>query len=103
MNNAVMKYFSKDELIHIGVSILILSVVISFPDFQEKLLVTAFTVLLYFLIKQPCHKWMAKRLQCTSTFKLWTVGIFATVFTIFLKIAEVGIPILIPGFIEILP
>jgi Zn-dependent protease len=101
--NLVTKYFTRDELISIMVSILLVSLVFSFPDFSEMLLVTLITVSLYFAIKQPFHKLMAKRLQCTSTYKLWSMGIFATIFTIFLKITNLNFSILLPGYIEILP
>lgn len=103
MKNTAMKYFSKDELLHILLSILLLTLVISYPDLQGKFIIVLFTVLIYYLFKQPAHKWMAKKLHCTSTFKIWTTGVFATIFTIFLKIADFNLPILVPGSIEILP
>ena len=102
-NNVLMKYFSKEELLSIFSSILLLTLVISYPNFKETVFITFFAVFLYFLVKQPAHKWMASKHHCTSTFKLWPIGIFATVFTILLKITELNFPILLSGYIEVLP
>jgi Zn-dependent protease len=54
------------------------------------------------------HKFMAKKLGCMASFKLWTTGLLIAVISIFLGIAfppfrEFGFVFLALGYIEIMP
>ena len=99
-----MKLFKDDELRDLIIAILILSVILSFPDFSGFFLISIIIVLFSYFVRELMHKFVARKFGCMSTFKLWPPGILIGIMSIFLKyFGGWNIVFAAPGFAEIVP
>jgi Zn-dependent protease len=99
-----MKFFKDNELRDMVIAILILSVVLSFPDFSWFFLVSIALVFFSYFVRELMHKFAARKFGCMSTFKLWSPGILIGIMSMFLKYFwEWNIAFAAPGFAEIVP
>jgi len=97
-----MKNFEKNEAIDIFISILALSLFFTFPEWNERYFLYFFVITLSFVLKQIFHKIMAKRLQCTSTYRMRpSFVLWGLIFMIFKPVF--GISFMAVGTIDIAP
>lgn len=107
-----MKVFTNEELRNIIVAILVMSVifwiyVFSFPDYNW-FFVSLIIVFFSFFLHEMGHKFVARKLGCMATYKIWPTGLLIGIITIFfgLIIEEVrnfGFAFIALGFMEIMP
>jgi Zn-dependent protease len=99
-----MKLFKDKELRDLIIAILILSVILSFPDFSAFFLVSIIIVLFSYFVRELMHKFVARKFGCMSTFKLWPPGVLIGIMSMFLKhFWGWNIVFAAPGFAEIVP
>jgi len=102
-----MKAFTNEELRNIIISILVMSVifwvyVFSFPDYIG-FFISLIIVFFSFFLHEMGHKFMARKLGCMATYKLWTTGLLIGIITIFFGLIGVGFAFIALGFVEIMP
>jgi Zn-dependent protease len=97
-----MKKFEKNEAIDIFVSILALSLFFTFPEWSEKYFLYLGIIVFSFLLKQAMHKAMARKLQCTSTYRMRPSFILLGMFFMLFK-PVFGISFMAVGTIDIVP
>jgi len=105
-----MKIFTGTEIRDIIVSILIVSVifwiyVFAFPDivgFFVSLVIVFFS----FFCHEISHEFVAKKLGCMATYRIWPLGLLLGIMSIFfglIGLKRYFIPIMIVGCVEIMP
>ncbi len=99
-----MKLFTDKELRDLGITVIILSVVFSFPDFSGFFLISIFIVFFSYFARELGHKFVARKFGCMSTFKLWYPGILIGIASMFFKfVSKFNIVFAALGFAEIVP
>ncbi|MBU5689510.1 MAG: hypothetical protein QXM68_03980 [Candidatus Aenigmatarchaeota archaeon] len=94
--------FSKDEIKDIIVSISIMTLFYTFPEWSIKFATYFLIISISFILKQIMHKMMAKKLQCTSTYKVHMPFFLFGLWLMILK-PILGLSFLVVGSIEIVP
>jgi len=102
-----MKIFTDVEIRDIVISILLVSIifwvyVFSFPDltgFFSSLIIVFFS----FFLHEMGHKFVARKLGCIATYKMWTFGVLIGIITIIFGLIGGGIPFVVVGCVEIMP
>jgi len=97
-----MKLFTKEELGAILVSVLALTLFYSYPDIRKLFFLTLPIVFLSFILRQTAHKMLARRLQCTATYKISSGAMLLSLLTMFLK-PFYGFVTMVTGYLEIVP
>jgi Zn-dependent protease len=97
-----MKKFEKNETIDILVSILALSLFFTFPEWSERYFLYLGIISFSFLLKQAVHKMMARKFQCTSTYRMRPLFILIGLFFMLFK-PVFGISFMAAGTIDIVP
>lgn len=102
-----MKFFTNQELKELAVSILALGVIFSFLDFSSSNFLSLFfiTILISFISlisREIGHKFVAKKLGCLATYKLWSTGILIGILSIIFRLFT-GIVFVAPGYVDIMP
>ena len=97
-----MKFFMKEEMRDLIISMLAVAMMFAFPNFQELFIAYLVVVIFTFFFRVMGHKILAKRLGCMATFKMWPVGILLGLASMFLKSIG-GFIFIAPSFIEIMP
>jgi len=91
------KYFSREEIFDLIISVLVVTLVFSYPDFSVFYIYLA-AVVLGFVLHELAHKFTAMRFGCVSFFKAWPAGLlFGIVFMLG------GIKLVAPGAVLIFP
>ena len=98
----IKKLFSNEEIRDLIIVILGVSLILSTPDFTSNLFVYLPIVGLSLFFRNLFNKKVANKLQCTTSFKLWPIGAFLGLISIFIK-PVFGIVFLALGYIEITP
>lgn len=102
MLNNIMKYFTKNELRDIVISILAISLIFSFEDIQGLFATTLFIISISLVLRIFANKLIAKKLGCMATYKLWPFGtVLGILSMIIIKITK--IPFLAVGKTDIAP
>ncbi|RLF04504.1 MAG: hypothetical protein DRJ64_06840 [Thermoprotei archaeon] len=102
MMQSISKFFTREELRDLIITILAVALVFSFPDLKKTFFTSLIIVIFSFFVHEIGHKFMAKRLGCMATYKIWPAGILLSIVSIFLK-AIGGFMIIAPGYVEIMP
>ena len=97
----IRKSFKGEEIRDLVIVALMATLILSIPDIKSNLLIYLPLVFVGFFLRQLGHKILADKLQCTTTFKLWYLGFFISIISVFLKVY--GIVFLALGYIEIVP
>jgi len=107
-----MKVFTNEELRNIIVAILVMSVifwiyVFSFPDYNW-FFVSLIIVFFSFFLHEMGHKFVARKLGCMATYKIWPTGLLIGIITIFFGLIieglrNSGFAFIALGFMEIMP
>ena len=107
-----MKVFTNEELRNIIIAILVMSVifwiyVFSFPDYNW-FFVSLIIVFFSFFIHEMGHKFVARKLGCMATYKIWPTGLLIGIITIFFGLIieglrNSGFAFIALGFMEIMP
>lgn len=97
-----MKFFMKEEMRDLIISMLAVAMMFAFPDFQGLFIMYLAIVVFTFFFRVMGHKFLANRLGCMATYKMWPVGILLGLTSMFLKIIG-GFVFVAPGFMEIMP
>jgi len=91
------KYFAKDELRDLIISVFIITVVFSYPNFDLFHFYLA-AVVVGFVFHELAHKFTAMRFGCASFFKMYPTGLlFGLVFML------LGFKVVAPGAVLIYP
>ena len=91
------KYFSREEVFDLVISVMVVALVFSYPDFNVFYLYLV-AVGLGFVLHELAHKFTAIRFGCASFFKAWPAGLlFGIVFMLG------GIKLVAPGAVLIYP
>ena len=98
-----MKIFSDKELRDLVIAIIALAVIFSFPNFMDLFLLSLIIIFFSYVIHEMGHKFVAKRLGCVATFRIWPTGIFVGLMSMLFKLVGGGIVFVAPGFVEIMP
>lgn len=98
-----MKIFTDKELRDIVISIIVLALIFSFPDFMGLFLLSLIIVFFSYFLHEMGHKIISKKFGCTATFRLWPTGIFLGIVSMFFRLIGGGIVFVAPGFVEIMP
>jgi Zn-dependent protease len=99
-----MQLFSKGEIKHLAIAIVVLTLIFSFKPFPniglnfDLIPYYAIIVIIAFLIHQVVHKLVARKFGCAAIFKIWPNGIFFG-----LVLMLIGIPFAAPGIVMIYP
>jgi Zn-dependent protease len=102
-----MKVFTSIEIRDIIISIVLMSMIFwvyafSFPDLTG--LFASFLIVFFsFFLHEMGHKFVARKLGCMATYRLWSFGILIGIITIFFGIFGAGIPFIVVGCVEIMP
>ncbi|MEM5792815.1 MAG: hypothetical protein QXY45_00440 [Candidatus Aenigmatarchaeota archaeon] len=97
----IRKSFNPGEIRDLVIVILFSTLLLSIPDLKSNLILYLFLVSVGLFLRQIIHKIVADKLQCTTTFKLWPIGFFIGLISIFLRVY--GLVFLALGYIEIVP
>ncbi|MEM5799755.1 MAG: hypothetical protein QXZ43_03780 [Candidatus Aenigmatarchaeota archaeon] len=97
-----MKKLEKNEMIDIFVSIIALSLFFTFPEWSSKYFLYLLIITISFLLKIFFHKLIAKKIQCTCTYKMKPTFILFGLFLMLLK-PSLGISFMAVGTIDIAP
>ncbi len=97
-----MKKFEKNEIIDIFVSILALTLFFTFPEWSERFFLYMIIITTSFLLKLTANKLMAKKLQCTCTYRMRVPYVLLGLFFMLMKPAF-GISFMVAGTIDIVP
>ncbi|MEM4367593.1 MAG: hypothetical protein QW350_01490 [Candidatus Aenigmatarchaeota archaeon] len=97
-----MKKIEKNEAIDIFISILALTLFFAFPEWSERFFLYFSIIALSFLLKIYFHKLMAKKLQCTCTYRMRVPFILLGLFLMLFK-PVFGISFMAAGTIDIVP
>jgi len=93
--------FSKDELRDIVVSVLVITLIFSYPDFAQFPIYLA-VVVIAFLFHELAHRTIARRFGCVAVYKMWIEGMILGLVLMFMK--PYGfIPFIAPGAVVIYP
>jgi len=98
-----MKIFSDKELRDLVIAIIALAVIFSFPNFMDLFLLSLIIVFFSYVIHEMGHKFVAKKLGCVATFRIWPTGIFVGLMSMLFKLVGGWIVFVAPGFVEIMP
>lgn len=98
-----MRLFTREEMRDIIISILAIALIFAYPNLRSKFFEALFIVIFSFFLHEMAHKFMARRLHCTATYKLWPMGILFGILLMLLKPIMGGLIFLAPGFVEIMP
>ncbi len=93
-----MKLFTSDEIRDLTIAIFALALIFAYPNLEEQFFLALVIVFISFFLHEMGHKFLATRLGCTATFKMWPFGILFGLLSIFLPIRFFA-----PGFVEIVP
>jgi len=97
-----MKYFTKEEVRDILLSILIISIIFSFDDIHGLFAVSLIIVSVSFLLRVFGNKIVAKKLGCMATYKIWPFGVVLGILSMILK-SITKIPFVAMGKTEVMP
>lgn len=94
----ITQLFSRDELRDIFIAIVALTVIFSFPNFQNLLLPAFVIVVTSFLLHELAHKFAAIKFGVAAFFKMWPLGILIGLIFMFTFLKFVA-----PGAVVIYP
>lgn len=94
--------FSNEEFRDIIISISVMTLFYTFPEWSMNFIVYFMIIFLSFILKQIIHKIVAKKLQCTTTYKLHIPFFIFGLWLMILK-PVLGLAFLVVGSIEIAP
>jgi Zn-dependent protease len=97
-----MRFFTNVELRDMVITVLVLAIVYAFPDIMNFVTVALPIVLISFVLKQFGHKLMARRLNCTTTYKIHPIALVLSFFTLLFKSAF-GFVSMVVGYMETVP
>ena len=94
--------FSNDEFRDIIISISIMTLFYTFPEWSINFIIYFLIIFFSFFFKQLLHKFVAKKLQCTTNYKL-NMSFFIFGLWMMLLKPLLGLSFLVLGNIEIAP
>lgn len=93
--------FSKDELRDIVISVLVIAIIFSYPNFSQ-LPLFLLIVVIAFVFHELAHRTVARRFGCVAIYKIWVEGLILGLVLMFMK--PYGfIPFVAPGAVVIYP
>ena len=98
----IRKKFKKEEIRDLAIVILVTTLLFAFPNLSVKLILYLVIISLSLFLRHFAHKLMADRLGCMATFKLWPLGGFVGLMSLFLKNIY-GFIFTAMGYVEIIP
>jgi Zn-dependent protease len=93
----IKKFFTKEEVKDIVISVLALTFVFSYPKF-ELFFLYLITLVIAFIFHELAHKFVAIKFHCAAFYEMWPMGLFFGLIFMFL-----GVKILAPGAVVIRP
>lgn len=98
----IKKFFTPPEIRDLVIAILAITLILIYPNQKNLFFLYLIIISISLALKQIFHKLMANKLGCTSTFKLWPIGITMGLLSLYLK-SVIGFVFILLGYTEIIP
>jgi len=97
-----MRFFTRDEIRDLAISILTVALMLSYPDIEQTFFLSLLVAFVVFFLHEVGHKFAANKLGCIATYKLWASGLIAGLLSMILK-PFANIVFIAPGYVEVVP
>lgn len=97
------RFFERNETRDLAISILVISLIFSAPNFVDLFLTSLIVVISSFFFHEMGHKFVAKKFGCMATYRIWPSGLALGLLSMVFRFFGFGLIFIAPGFVEIMP